>query len=67
MSVSTVSRSMKPPFGFVTYTKEAIFQKGIFFWLYLDKYYGDYPWYGYTIYWLDIIRNEWGFFICSYH
>ena len=38
-----------------------MFYKIKFFWLYLDTEYEDYPRYGYTIYWFDVIKNEWGF------
>ena len=49
------------PSGGTTPPKEAVFYKSKMFWLYLDKEYEEYPKYGYTIYWLDVLRNVWGF------
>ena len=41
--------------------KNVVFYKSKLFWLYLDKEYEDYPRYRYTIYWFDVIKNDWGF------
>ena len=49
------------PYGGTTPPKEAVFYKSKMFWLYLDKEYEEYPKYGYTIYWLDVLINVWGF------
>jgi hypothetical protein len=56
-----VWRRKKLPYGGTTPPKDAGFYKSKLFWLYLDKDYKDYPRYGYTIYWLDVCKNEWGF------
>ena len=49
------------PYSGTTPPKEAIFYKSKTFWLYLNKEYEEYPKYGYTIYWLDVLRHFWGF------
>ena len=49
------------PFGGTSPPKNVVFYKSKMLWLYLDKEYEDYPRYGYTIYWFDIIKNEWVF------
>ena len=49
------------PSGGTTPPKEVVFYKSKMFLLYLDKDYEEYPKYGYTIYWLDVLSNICGF------
>lgn len=60
-SVDMVWKRTKLPYGGMAPPKESIFYKGKFCWLYSDQDYDDYPTYGYTVYWLDLKRNDWGF------
>jgi hypothetical protein len=56
-----VWRRTKLPYGGTTPPKDVLFYKSKLFLLYLNKDYEDYPRYGYTIYWFDVGKNEWGF------
>ena len=49
------------PFGGTSPPQNGVFYRSKLFWLYLDTEYEDYPRYGYTIYWFDVIKNDWGF------
>lgn len=49
------------PYGGTSPPKNVVFYKSKLFWLSLYKEYEDYTQYGYTIYWFDVIKNEWGF------
>jgi hypothetical protein len=60
-SLDRVWRSTNIPYGGTTPPKEAVVYKSKIYWLYLDKDYEDYPYYGYTIYWMDVLNNQWGF------
>jgi hypothetical protein len=60
-SFDRVWQRTKLPYGGTTPPKDVVFYKSKLFWLYLDKDYEDYPRYGYTIYWFDVGKNEWGF------
>jgi hypothetical protein len=60
-SLENVWRRTTIPYAGTTPPKEAVVYKSKIYWLYLDTDYDDYPRYGYTIYWLDISKNQWGF------
>jgi hypothetical protein len=64
-SLDRVWRRTELPYGGTTPPKDAVFYKNKLFWLYLDKDYEEYPHYGYTIYWFDVFKNEWGFSFVS--
>jgi hypothetical protein len=59
--IDRVWRRIQIPYGDTTPPKEVVFYKRKNYWLYLEKYYEDYPTYGYIIYWLDVFKNQWGF------
>jgi hypothetical protein len=60
-SIDNVWRRKTIPYGGTTPPKEAVVYKSKMCWLYLDKDYDDYSRYGYTIYWLVVLNNQWGF------
>jgi len=60
-SFENVWKRRELPYGGVTPPKETIFFKEKFYWVYLDRDYEYYPTYGYTIYWLELNINNWGY------
>ena len=60
-SLHRVWRRADLPFGGTSPPQNGVFYRSKLFWLYLDTEYEDYPRYGYTIYWFDVIKNDWGF------
>ncbi len=57
-SFDNVWKRTKLLYGGVTPPKEAIFFEEKFYWVYLDRDYEDCPTCGYTIYWLELNRNN---------
>lgn len=60
-SLHKVSERVDLLFGVTSTPKNVVFCKSNLFSLYMDKEYEKYPWHGYTIYWLRVIKNEWDF------